>query len=82
MTNKDRNAVIEECALVVDQCNREGPFNAIGAAKRIRALKVFTDEPHCVQQVLNQTCGLNPRKCEICGFEPNWRDNAIVATGG
>jgi len=31
---------IERAADVVDQCNREGPYNAIGAASRIRALKV------------------------------------------
>lgn len=31
--------IVEECAAIVDQCNREGPYNAIGAAKRIRALK-------------------------------------------
>ena len=31
---------IERAAAVVDQCNREGPYNAIGAAKRICALQV------------------------------------------
>lgn len=31
---------IERAAEVVDRCNREGPYNAIGAASRIRALKV------------------------------------------
>lgn len=31
---------LERAAGIVDQCNREGPYNAIGAAKRIRALKV------------------------------------------
>jgi hypothetical protein len=31
---------IERAAQVVDQCNTEGPYNAIGAAKRIRALEV------------------------------------------
>jgi hypothetical protein len=31
---------IERAAAIVDQCNREGPYNAIGAASRIRALKV------------------------------------------
>lgn len=35
----DRNEVIERCAAVVDQCNREGPYQAIAAAPRIRALK-------------------------------------------
>lgn len=35
---------IERAAEVVDQCNREGPYNAIGAAKRIRALKVIEPE--------------------------------------
>ena len=35
----DRNEVIERCAAVVDQCNRDGPYNAIGAAPLIRALK-------------------------------------------
>jgi hypothetical protein len=34
-----RDEVLEEAALVVDHCNREGPYNAIGAASRIRALK-------------------------------------------
>jgi hypothetical protein len=29
---------VEAAAQVVDQCNREGPYNAIGAAARIRAL--------------------------------------------
>jgi hypothetical protein len=31
---------IERAADVVDQCNKEGPYNAIGAASRIRALVV------------------------------------------
>jgi len=35
----DRNEVIERCAQVVDQANREGPYEAITSAKRIRALK-------------------------------------------
>lgn len=35
----DRSEVIERCAAVVDQCNREGPYHAIAAAPRIRALK-------------------------------------------
>jgi hypothetical protein len=29
---------VERCAQIVDECNREGPYNAIGAARRIRAL--------------------------------------------
>lgn len=33
-----REAALREAAEVVDQCNREGPYNAIGAASRIRAL--------------------------------------------
>ena len=36
---------IERAAGVVDQCNREGPYNAIGAASRIRNLKVAAVEP-------------------------------------
>ena len=36
---------IKRAADVVDQCNREGPYNAIGAASRIRALKVVDDLP-------------------------------------
>ena len=32
---------IERAAEVVDHCNQEGPYNAIGAASRIRALKVI-----------------------------------------
>lgn len=31
---------LEAAARVVDQCNQEGPYNAIGAATRIRALKI------------------------------------------
>ena len=34
-----RDGGLEDAACVVDQCNREGPYNAIGAAARIRALK-------------------------------------------
>lgn len=34
---------VEEAARVVDECNREGPYQAIGAASRIRALK--TEQP-------------------------------------
>lgn len=33
------DAAIEAAALMVDECNREGPYNAIGAASRIRDLK-------------------------------------------
>ncbi len=36
---------IERAADVVDQCNKEGPYNAIGAASRIRALTVSTTNP-------------------------------------
>lgn len=36
---------IERAAEVVDQCNKEGPYNAIGAAARIRALKVIEVKP-------------------------------------
>lgn len=38
----DRDEIIERCAAVVDQCNREGPYQAIGAATKIRALKSAT----------------------------------------
>ena len=36
---------LERAADTVDQCNREGPYNAIGAASRIRALKVVRVQP-------------------------------------
>lgn len=36
---------IERAADVVDRCNREGPYNAIGAASRIRALVVEAVRP-------------------------------------
>ncbi|MHB8272509.1 hypothetical protein [Bradyrhizobium sp.] len=39
----DRNEIIERCACVVDQANREGPYQAIAAASRIRALKDSSD---------------------------------------
>jgi hypothetical protein len=31
---------LHRAAAEVDRCNEEGPYNAIGAAKRIRALEV------------------------------------------
>jgi hypothetical protein len=34
-----RDEALEEAAKVVDECNREGPYSAIGAASRIRELK-------------------------------------------
>ncbi len=37
--NEIRNAALEEAALEIDQANREGPYNAIQGASRIRALK-------------------------------------------
>ena len=33
------NAAIEMAAQIIDDCNREGPYNAIGGARRIRELK-------------------------------------------
>ena len=36
---------IERAADVVDQCNKEGPYNAIGAASRIRKLVVAQVQP-------------------------------------
>lgn len=36
---------VERAAQVVDQCNKEGPYNAIGAASRIRALKIEGVKP-------------------------------------
>lgn len=40
MTDKITNAAeaLEAAARIVEQCNREGPYNAVGAAARIRAL--------------------------------------------
>lgn len=40
MTDKITNPAeaIEAAARLIEQCNREGPYNAIGAAARIRAL--------------------------------------------
>lgn len=36
---------IERAAEVVDQCNKEGPYSAIGAASRIRKLVVADVKP-------------------------------------
>lgn len=36
---------IERAAGVVDQCNKEGPYNAVGAGSRIRALVVVEAKP-------------------------------------
>ena len=36
---------LERAAEVVDRCNREGPYNAIGAASRIRVLTVEEVKP-------------------------------------
>jgi hypothetical protein len=33
------NAAIEAAAKIIDDCNREGPYNSIGGARRIRELK-------------------------------------------
>lgn len=33
------NEAIEAAAKIIDDCNREGPYNAIGGARRIRELK-------------------------------------------
>ena len=33
------NEAIEAAAKIIDECNREGPYNAIGGARRIRDLK-------------------------------------------
>lgn len=44
MQPSERNEIIEQCAKIVDDCNREGPYMAIGAAKRIRALKTLSAE--------------------------------------
>lgn len=33
------NNAVEASAKIVDDCNREGPYNAIAAASRIRELK-------------------------------------------
>ena len=33
------NVAIEQAALVVDEANREGPYQAIGAASEIRRMK-------------------------------------------
>ena len=36
---------IERAADMVDQCNKEGPYNAIGAASRIRSLRIEPVKP-------------------------------------
>jgi hypothetical protein len=36
---------IDRAAGVVDQCNREGPYNGVGAASHIRALNVVEVKP-------------------------------------
>lgn len=86
MTKEERDAIIERCAAVVDQCNREGPYEAIGAAKRIRALKdeAMPEGFLCPGKLNNETCTLhiNPSKCLICGFVPDWRKRAVAAING
>ena len=42
---KGAESMRERCAVIVDQCNRDGPYNAIGAAKLIRSLP-STPAPH------------------------------------
>jgi len=48
----ERNDAIEAAAQIVDQCNRERPYNAIGAASRIRALKRASPVTDDVAEVL------------------------------
>ncbi len=49
-----RDAGLEEGAAMVDRCNREGPYNAIGAADRIRALKYRPLPPPPGEQVTSK----------------------------
>ena len=49
---------IARAADVVDQCNKEGPYKAIGAASRIRALRVV--EPRPVRALDADFLGLGP----------------------
>ena len=70
MTEAERNAVIEECAAVIDRCNREGPYQAIAGARRIRALKTSEGGVPCMGKILQQSCTWNEGKCAVCGFDP------------
>ena len=45
LVRSTRERALEEAAQVVDECNREGPYQAIGAADRIRALASAPETP-------------------------------------
>jgi hypothetical protein len=53
-----RGQAFEEAAGVVDQCNREGPYNAIGAAKRIRELALSPRPVDEVREALTKIRGI------------------------
>jgi hypothetical protein len=86
MNQADRDAIIERCAIVIDQCNSEGPFQAIAGAARIRALKSEPIENFpCFGRVLNQSCTIDPDRCAVCGFVPaatEGRGQAAESDGG
>ncbi len=59
----DIDALVEKCAAVVDQCNRKGPYNAIGAAARIRELK--SDPTTAVKKTYHDDVGDFHRRFEL-----------------
>lgn len=50
--DRERAATIEAAAEVIDTCNAEGPYQAIGAASRIRAL--HTDATRAAMDVIRR----------------------------
>ena len=45
------NAAIDAAAKVIDDCNREGPYNAIGGARRIRNKLLNADS---IERLINR----------------------------
>jgi Lar family restriction alleviation protein len=58
---------VERAAQVVDQCNREGPYNAIGAASRIRALSAEPAALDPMKNGLPLAVKSTPLRCPFCG---------------
>jgi hypothetical protein len=69
-----RREALEEAASIVDQCNLEGPYQAIGAASRIRYLAEPIVSAWPVGCHDPESCGERHRSCMYLGCRHEGRD--------
>lgn len=69
-----RREAWEEAAKIVDQCNLEGPYQAIGAAARIRALAEPIVSAWPIGCHDPTSCGERHRSCMYLGCRHEGRD--------